>query len=91
MSKVDDYIAQESGKDPVFENLVKVEMKRLDFALQLANLRRSVGMTQKELAQAIGKPQSTISRVETGEMNPSIELIMEISAGLGKEFVPIFK
>lgn len=34
---------------------------------------------------------TTISRVETGEMNPSIELIMEISAGLGKEFVPIFK
>lgn len=38
-----------------------------------------------------GKPQSTISRIETGEMNPTIELIIQISHGMGKTLELEFK
>ncbi|OTN75579.1 hypothetical protein A5886_000653 [Enterococcus sp. 8G7_MSG3316] len=91
MSKVKKFIDEESKRDSKFKEMVDLENERLDFALQMTELRKNAGLTQSELAKIIGKPQSTISRIETGEMNPSIELIFEISKGLGKKFVPNFE
>lgn len=71
--------------------LMAIEEAKLNVALQLTELRKSVGLTQKQLAQKIGKPQSTISRVETGEMNPSIELVIELAQGLDKKVVLNFE
>lgn len=85
MSKVTDYIKQRSLTDPEFKKHYTIEKEKLELALQMAQLRRSAGLTQAQLAAKLGKPQSTISRVETGEMNPSIELLMEIAAGLDKK------
>ncbi|MBE6173522.1 helix-turn-helix transcriptional regulator [Enterococcus mundtii] len=70
---------------------MEIEEAKLDVALKLAELRKSAGLTQKQLAQKIGKPQSTISRVETGEMNPSIELVIELARGLDKKLVINFE
>ncbi|EOH63685.1 helix-turn-helix transcriptional regulator [Enterococcus mundtii] len=70
---------------------MEIEEDKLDVALKLAELRKSAGLTQKQLAQKIGKPQSTISRVETGEMNPSIELVIELAQGLDKKLVINFE
>ncbi|MBO1084828.1 helix-turn-helix transcriptional regulator [Enterococcus mundtii] len=70
---------------------MEIEEAKLDVALKLAELRKSAGLTQKQLAQKIGKPQSTISRVETGEMNPSIELVIELAQGLDKKLVINFE
>lgn len=71
--------------------LMAIEEAKLNVALQLTELRKSAGLTQKQLAQKIGKPQSTISRVETGEMNPSIELVIELAQGLDKKVVLNFE
>lgn len=71
--------------------LMAIEEAKLNVALKLAELRKSAGLTQKQLAQKIGKPQSTISRVETGEMNPSIELVIELAQGLDKKLVLNFE
>lgn len=91
MSKVQDYIQNRSKNNPEFSRQMEIERERLDFAVQLTELRKSRGLTQKELAEKIGKPQSTISRIETGEMNPTIELVIEIVNGLDKKFVPHFE
>lgn len=91
MSQVQEYIKKRSKENPKFAKQVDIERERLDLALKLTELRKNTGLTQKELADRIGKPQSTISRIETGEMNPSVELVIEIVNGLGKKFVPYFK
>lgn len=78
-------------KSEEFVHLMEIEEAKLDVALKLAELRKSAGLTQKQLAQKIGKPQSTISRVETGEMNPSIELVIELARGLDKKLVINFE
>lgn len=72
-------------KSPEFSKIIKIENERLDFALKMTQLRKESGLTQKELAKKTGKPQSTISRIETVEMNPSIELVLEILEGKGKK------
>ena len=66
-------------------------IRELAVGVKLAELRKKTGLTQKELAQKVNKPQSTISRVETGELNPSIELLAEIAQGLGKKMVLTFE
>lgn len=91
MSKVQNYIENRSKNNPKFTRQLKIERERLELAIKLTELRVNAGLTQKELAEKIGKPQSTISRIETGEMNPSIELVIEIVSGVGKKFVPVFE
>jgi DNA segregation ATPase FtsK/SpoIIIE and related proteins len=48
-------------------------------------LRKSMELTQKELANRVGKPQSTIARIETGNMAPSFSLISDIAMALNKK------
>ncbi|TFI12404.1 XRE family transcriptional regulator [Thiopseudomonas sp. 4R-3cl] len=91
MSKVKEYIKKRSAESPQFKKQLEIERERLDLAIKLAELRNRSGYTQKELANKIGKPQSTISRIETGEMNPSIDLVIEIVNGLDKKFVVSFE
>ncbi len=91
MSKVQEYIKNRSENNPEFTKQIEIEQERLELAIKLTELRISLGLTQKELAKKVGKPQSTISRIETGEMNPSIELVIEIVRGMGKKFVPFFE
>ncbi len=91
MSQVQNYIKKRAEKSEEFAHLMEIEEAKLNVALKLAELRKSAGLTQKQLAQKIGKPQSTISRVETGEMNPSIELVIELAQGLDKKLVINFE
>lgn len=86
MNKVQKYIEKRSETSSDFAKQMEIERERLEIAIKLGELRRKVGLTQKELANKLGKPQSTISRIETGDMNPSIGLVIEIVNGLDKKF-----
>lgn len=90
MTKIKKYINKRTKDDAELEHLIELENERLKIAVMLTELRLEAGITQKELAKRINKPQSTISRIETGEMNPSISLVIEIANGIGKKFVPTF-
>ena len=47
-------------------------------------------MTQRELASAAGVPQSTIGRIETGRINPTLDTLRHLlrTAGQDLELVP---
>jgi len=64
-----------------YENLkILYDIKREVIKLRLEN-----GLSQKELADRIGTKQSAISRLESGEYNPSIEFLNKLAHALGKE------
>jgi DNA-binding XRE family transcriptional regulator len=48
--------------------------------------RKERNLTQKELAKLIGTRQSNISRLESGNYNPTIEFLTKIAKAVGKEF-----
>ena len=48
-------------------------------------MRDDLNMTQKEFAKYVGKPQSTIGRIEAGSMNVSMGLINEIATAAHRE------
>lgn len=52
---------------------------------RIAELRRALGLTQAELAHRVGKSQSAVSQIETGEIGVSIEILRAIVAQLGGE------
>ena len=45
---------------------------------ELKYLRRKLDVTQKELSDAIGIPQATISRIESGKGNPTYSTVKKI-------------
>lgn len=52
---------------------------------QLIKLRKEQGISQQELARRTGLKQSAVSRLETGNYNPSLAFLERIARGIGKE------
>jgi len=45
-------------------------------------IRKSKGITQKQLAHSLNKDQQSIQRLEAGKINPSYYYLTEIAEGL---------
>ena len=83
-TKFDDFL-QEQLKDPT----IAAEYKRLgptyEIIGQMIDLRYEQEMTQKELAARAGTKQSSISRMESGNYNPTLSFLQKIATAFGKE------
>lgn len=49
---------------------------------QYVRCRKLQGMTQAELARRAGIPRTNITRFESGNYNPSLEMLVRIAAAL---------
>ena len=47
--------------------------------------RKEKNLTQKDLAELIGTKQSNISRLESGNYNPTLDFLNKIAEAVGKE------
>ncbi|OGH56665.1 MAG: hypothetical protein A3G34_05105 [Candidatus Lindowbacteria bacterium RIFCSPLOWO2_12_FULL_62_27] len=54
-------------KDPEFRKHFDEERRALALAIKISKLRERRGLTQKELAKAMGTSQQAVSRIESGE------------------------
>lgn len=84
---------QQQMKDPEFE----AEWKSLEPEYQIMRAivvaRKRNQLTQKQLSTITGINQSDISKLETGNCNPSLRTLNRLAEGLGMalrvEFVPM--
>lgn len=53
------------------------------FLSQLIEKRIAAGLTQEELARKVGTKQSAISRLESGNYNPTLSFLSKVANGLG--------
>ncbi len=91
MSELKEYI-NEQLKNPDF----KKEWDDLDPEMEviraMIKARNSKNLTQKELAEKTGINQANISKLENGNMNPSLKLLKRLADGMGMnlriEFIP---
>jgi transcriptional regulator with XRE-family HTH domain len=61
--------------------------RQLGFAATVSEKLKSVGMTQRELAEKMGKKESYISRILSGDANPTLKTIAELEVALGKDVI----
>lgn len=54
-------------KDPEFRKHFEEERRALALAIKITTLRERRGLTQKDLAKAMGTSQQAVSRIESGE------------------------
>lgn len=79
MTKLDEYIDARKDRSDKFANKYDEQSQRLDVAVAVRQLRDSLHMTQREFAEVVGKPQSTIGRIETGRFNVSWDVLNDIA------------
>ena len=63
----------------------------VDIACKIINYRLDNDMTQKELANKLDITQAMVSKLESGEYNPSIGFLFKISKKLGWKFELTFE
>jgi ribosome-binding protein aMBF1 (putative translation factor) len=80
-------LAEEMARDPEFrEEWERTALARL-VAAQLIKYRAVNKLSQRALAERLGKKQPYVARLEAGETNPDLETLVNISRALGIEFV----
>ena len=78
-------IFEKDIKNPEFEKRYLEEKAKLENAYAMLKAREAAGLTQRELAEKSGIPQSTIARIERGA-NTSIVTMVKIANALGVRF-----
>jgi len=75
--RFDDWLSKQM-RDEEFRR----EYQRLGPGFQVAKLRMLRGLTQQELADRVGTHQSSISRLENGDREPSLPFLRRVVAAL---------
>ena len=70
-------------QNPEFRAAYDAEDKRIELALQIIKLRERRGMTQADLAKAIGTRQANVSRLERFDTNLTLGTLEKVAQALG--------
>jgi transcriptional regulator with XRE-family HTH domain len=60
-----------------------------EFAVRITEIMKLSGMTQRQLANKLGKNESYISRIVAGWANPTLRTIVEFEVALGQNIIEI--
>lgn len=80
---------EEMKSDMLKDEEFKIEYEKLkpryEAIEQIIRARKEQNITQEELAKRVGTQKSNISRLESGNYNPSLDFLVKIAESLGKK------
>ncbi len=80
---------EEMKSDMLKDEEFKIEYEKLkpryEAIEQIIRARKEQNITQAELAKRVGIQKSNISRLESGNYNPSLDFLAKIAESLGKK------
>ncbi len=82
--KFDDFL-KDQLKNAEFKKEYDALEVEYDIINQIIKSRLEQNLTQKDLAEKVGTTQSNISRLESGNYNPSLEFLEKVAKSLGKK------
>ena len=92
MTKFNDYL-NEQIKDPAFKEEWDALEPEFTIMQAMIDARKASGLTQKQLSERTGIAQADISKLESGNANPSLKTLQRLAAGMGMkvkvEFLPV--
>lgn len=71
-------------KNPDFRAKVAQYKPELEMIKLMVEIRQKTGLSQRELAERMGKPQSTIARIESGQASPNVRTLFDLARATGK-------
>lgn len=77
-------IKEELMQDEEFRIEYERLQPRYQAIAQIIKARQEQNMTQAELARRVGTQKSNISRLESGNYNPSLDFLVKVARSLGK-------
>ncbi|MDP8207843.1 MAG: helix-turn-helix transcriptional regulator [Candidatus Electryonea clarkiae] len=85
-----DWIAEEEKSDEELAALMAEERKKMKIGMNIREMRKRAGLTQKELAKRIKTTQSVIARIESADSDLNMATLLKISVALGYELTIAF-
>jgi len=79
------------NEDDEFKKAMELEDMLVDIACEFINYRAANDLTQKELAEKLQITQTMVSKLESGEYNPTVRMLFEIAEKLSWNFSLEFK
>ena len=61
-------------------------MKSAVLAKQIRDIRKELGLTQKELGEIVGVSRQVITRIESGTQNVTLETLQKVAVALDYDF-----
>ena len=94
MTQFNDYLKKQLS-DPEFKKEWDALEPEFAIVQAMIDARKESGLTQKQLSERTGIAQADISKLESGNGNPSVKTLQRLAAGMGmrvkSEFQPIVK
>ncbi|WP_188204623.1 helix-turn-helix transcriptional regulator [Desemzia incerta] len=85
MSKNSEEIKKRMLESTEFKQAFEEEKSKLDLADLIFDLRNQTGLNQTDFAKKVNKSRSTIARIESARIEPSLSTIEDIAHSLGKK------
>ena len=64
---------------------------KMAIADAITDARLSLGLTQKQLSELTGIDQGDISKLESGDRNPTVKMLQKLATGMNMELEISFK
>lgn len=84
-------IKEQLMQDAEFKAEYEKLKPRYEVISEIIKARVEQNITQEDLANRIGTQKSNISRLESGNYNPSLSFLEKVARGLGKEIHIVMK
>ena len=84
MTNFDDFLNTQM-KNPEFKKEYDALEPEFEIIQAMIDARKNAGLTQQEPAKRTGIAQSDISKLESGNANPSLRTLRRLAAGMGKK------
>lgn len=86
-----DAVKKDLMQDEDFKNEYERLQPRYEIISQIIQARKEQKMTQADLAKRMGTQKSNISRLESGNYNPSLDFLSKVAHCLGKDLKILIK
>lgn len=81
---LDELVAERRARNPAFPGMVEAAKRRRKMLRQLAEERTRLGLTQTQVAAAMGTSQSSVARIEAGRADVRCSSVERYAATLGR-------
>ena len=82
----EDYKKEVKSIDPVAKDILEESEMKASVIAAMIKRRNELGLSQRELAEKCGIPQSSVARIELGQTAPKLDNLIKIFLQLGLSF-----